>query len=398
MPQQNRIHKAVLATAVGVSMLGGTFVLAEHRDDLTTTGDTTYAERSSMRQSDLSGGFFDDRYKTDDWFYDFYESSSATHGEDRTRTSSPGLVRTTDDTRIADAARATESSRHAQADRTDTYNDYYSDRWFYEGRDPAYVMPMTSSSRPMAHRVSRDEDMVAGKIDSLKQVRNRNEGGQNTVALIKTADKRSVIADLGPTPALLDLALTEGDQIKVGGHREDVGPYSVLMAHHVKTGVHHVWLNRGERGNAEYRQVDGRVDQFRDVRVRRDGDMHRVASVDTGNGRFALVDFGPSTAENVPANIAPGDRMTASGRVIRVGNYPVLVADQASFKDGQPIRIARPDGELGGSTRRPYEASQQERMSDHTCIGGGCEGTIGHPGTRDKHSNAMDGVIRPEPR
>jgi hypothetical protein len=48
---------------------------------------------------------------------------------------------------------------------------------------------------------------------------------------VKTSDGRLVIADLGPTQPLLGLALTKGDDIKVGGHRENVGPYSVLMAH-----------------------------------------------------------------------------------------------------------------------------------------------------------------------
>jgi hypothetical protein len=130
----------------------------------------------------------------------------------------------------------------------------------------------------------------------------------------------------------------------------------------VKSGANRVTQSRGAAWSGrDYRQVNGRIEQFRDIRVRETGVIHRAASVRTDDGRLALVDFGPSTANRIPANAAPGDRMTSSGSIGQVGNYPVLFADRISLKDSTPAQIARPAGEYAEPSAWPFEASQQER-------------------------------------
>jgi hypothetical protein len=280
------------------------------------------------------------------------------------------------------------------------YSRYYDEPWFYQDRDPAFDMPMTPARSTSAHPAARDEEYVRGTIESLKQVRNRETGGQDTLALVRTNDGRRIVADLGPTERTLDFAFTQGDAVQIGGQREDIGPYSVLMAHDIKSGANRVRLNRDAMWReADYRQVNGRIEHFRDIPIRPSGQLHRTAAVRTNDGRLAIVDMGPSPAGNVPANTAPGDRMVATGQVVHVGNYPVLLADSLSINDGIPVQVVRKDSEYIDPNRRPFEASQGESAADPTCIGGGCEaGTVNRSTPRNPLSNAMDGDVGSERR
>ena len=90
-----------------------------------------------------------------------------------------------------------------------------------------------------------------------------------------------------PTQPLLDLALTKGDRITVGGSRENLGPYSVLMASNIKSGSDRV---APERDTAAYRgdmrEVNGRIENFHDVQVRGTGQKNRTAAIRTNDGNF----------------------------------------------------------------------------------------------------------------
>ena len=399
MSDRKRLNKAIMAAVCGVTLLGGAVVFADHRDDMTSR-DVTETDRSHLRTIDLSGGFYDDKHKADDWFYDFYEVRN-----DRTdpRFTEQARLRRSDAAgrierdRWADAAYPPDSRRGVQRHRAveNAYGRYYDEPWFYEPRDPAYGMPVASTRDDWYHPAAHDEEYVRGTIQATKQVRNRESGGQDTVALLKMNDGGRVITDLGPTQRTLDFALTQGDSIQVGGQREAIGPYSVLMAHDIKSGVNRVRLNRDTLWReADYRQVSGRVERFRDIGVRPNGSLHRTATIRTHDDRIAIVDIGPTPAENVPANAAPGDWMTASGQVVQVGNYPVLLADRLSINNGIPVRVVRPDAEYVEPGRRPFEASHEESAADPTCVGGGCEaGTVNRSSPRNPHSNATDSNI-----
>jgi hypothetical protein len=395
MPEHTRINKAILTGTFALSLIAVGGAYAEHRD----------IQDPQVRDSELSGGFYDDGQTVDNWFYDFYEfpkdrTDARLHDPARVR-ETPSMSRSEMD-RLADAAHPLQAShgfvRPSTADTA--YSRYYDEPWFYEQRDPAYTMPMTTATSESFRPAARDEEYVKGTIQAVKQVRNRQSGGQDTVALIGLNDGRKVIADLGPTQGTLHFAFTQGDSIKVGGQRENIGPYSVLMAHDIQSGANRLRLNRDTTWReADYRQVDGRIDRFRDIPVRPSGQLHRTAAVRTDDGRFTIVDMGPSPAENVPANAAPGDRITASGQVVHVGNYPVLLADRMSINNGLPVRVVRSDSEYVEPTRRPFEASQPQSATDPTCVGGGCEsGTVGRSTPRNPLSNDMSGDIGSERR
>ena len=90
------IYHMLVSTAAGLVLLGSTAALAEQKDTIIgdpavqrTVGeqkDTTMADphvqRTDARSSDvknsgLTGGFYADKNKGDDWYYDFYEGPSA---------------------------------------------------------------------------------------------------------------------------------------------------------------------------------------------------------------------------------------------------------------------------------------------------------------------------------
>ena len=245
---------------------------------------------------------------------------------------------------MADAAHPWMANRSLNRnEQTLAFQQYYDEPWFYDQRDPIYGMPDARSERIASDPSVRNDNFIKGTVTATKQVRNRTTGDQNTVALIKAPDGRQIITDLGPTRRTLDMALTKGDQIQVGGQWEDVGDYSVLMAQQIKSGVNRVNLNR-EVGPAlaDNRQVEGRIQQFRDIRTNRTAELHRTAAVQTPDGRFAIVDLGQDTTQRAVAHASPGDRIVANGRVVQVGNYPVLLANRVSINDGAPVSIARP--------------------------------------------------------
>ena len=391
------IHHILVSTATGLVLLGSAAAFAEHRDTIIVDPDVqrTDARSSDFRSNDLSGGFYDDNYKIDDWYYDFYESPSVRRTDDRTlddrtRVDRTGIDRTVDDrtvierrtrikpdaiktserTRFVDAARPIDtqpSNRHTQAS---AFTRYYDEPWYYEQRDEAYVLP-ARAVHDDSYR-STTQETITGNVTGLKQVRNTTNGGQNTVARVKPLKGNPMIVDLGPTQPLLNLALTKGDSISVGGQNENIGPYSVLMANQVRSGANKVIVHRGGADTAyDRREANGRIERFSDARIRGTEQVHRMASIRGDDGRLMLVDLGPSTALNVPANAAPGDRMSASGPVATVGNYPVIFADRMSIENGVPIKIARPDGDYPGAYRREMESSQI-LDSPTQCVGGHC--------------------------
>ncbi|MCC2641537.1 MAG: signal peptide protein [Nitrospira sp.] len=387
------IHTTLISTALGISLLAIPSLYAGHRDDLANKP-LTNSERAQLPSNNLSGGFYEDGHKADDWFYDYYESSGATRMNDRisSRSASPPL---------ADAAIPSDESRFASrtSDRGISFQQYYDEPWFYDERDPAYFMPATRAREDAFSSAGRDGELIEGSIDAVKQVRNRNSGGQNTVVLMRKADGSPVISDLGPTQDTLDLALTEGVTASIKGQREDVGPFSVLMANNIRAGVKRVTLDRGYGTQAvDNRQVEGSIEHFRAIPVRQTGQTHQTAAVRTADGRMALVDFGPNTADNILANAAPGDRIVATGPVVQIGNYPVMFANRLSMNGGIPVRVARPDGEYVPPAGRHITTAQQEFVNP-SCVGGGCEGNTINPSlARDAHSNAMDGTVRSERR
>ena len=382
MPIRKEKQITVLAVALGVGLIGGTSIYAEQPREMGTTA-LPSNDGPRVRNSDLSGGFYEDSFKTDNWYYDFYDSPGAI----RTNSRDADLANS-DQSTAADAAHPSTTRNVNRNEQTTAFQQYYDEPWFYDQRDPIYGMPEARSERIASEPSARNGHFIRGTVTAIKQVRNRTSGDQNTVALIKAADGRQIITDLGPTRRTLDMAITKGDQIQVGGEWEDIGNYSVLMAQQIKSGVNRVNLHR-EAGPAltDNRQVEGRIQQFRDIRTNRTAELHRTAAVQTADGRVAIVDLGQDTTERTVAHASPGDRIVANGRVVQVGNYPVLLANQVAINDGAPVHITRP--------KDSTEVSPGTDVRKPDCLGGGCGNeSLNRDQPRDPHTNAMDGTTR----
>jgi len=309
-----------------------------------------------MKHKGLAGGFYADKDKSDDWYYDFYETPSAERTSDRTAADGgaskmrPDAIKVGGKTKFVDAA----SPANVQASDPDTHdaavNRYYDDPWYYEQRESSYTMPVKAAGEASTKKAG---EVLKGNVTHVKQVRNATSGGQNTVVQIKPVKGNPAIVDLGPTQPLLNLALAKGDTIAVGGKNENIGQYSVLMAKQVKSGVNEVSVDRLDTAAApDRKEATGRIERISDVRIRGTEQMHRVAVIKGADDRLMLIDLGATTPSgNVPATGATGDQMKASGPVATVGNYPVLFADHVSIDNGVPIAIARPDGAYPGAPR-----------------------------------------------
>ena len=73
------IYHMLVSTAAGLVLLCSTAALAEQKDTMIADPHVqrTDARSSDVRTSGLSGGFYADKNKGDDWYYDFYEGPSA---------------------------------------------------------------------------------------------------------------------------------------------------------------------------------------------------------------------------------------------------------------------------------------------------------------------------------
>ena len=68
-------HHMLVSIATGLVLLCSTVALAEKKDTIIADPNVqrTDTRTSDLRNSGLTGGFYADKYKGDDWYYDFYE-------------------------------------------------------------------------------------------------------------------------------------------------------------------------------------------------------------------------------------------------------------------------------------------------------------------------------------
>jgi hypothetical protein len=356
-----------VSTATGLILFCSAAASAEQKDAVIAVPEAqrTEARPSGMEHKGLTGGFYADKDKSDDWYYDFYENSPAERTSDRTAAARssrirPDAIKVAGKTQFVDAASPADvhaSDPHGQGVAV---NQYYDDPWYYEQRDTSYTMPVKAASDNSRASTTQTREVLKGNVIHVKQVRNATSGGQNTVVQMKPLKGNPTIVDLGPTQPLLNLALAEGDSIAVSGPSQHIGQYSVLMANQVKSGANEVFVDRGETAVASDRkEATGRIERISDVRIRGTEQMHRVAAIRGDDGRSMLIDLGAATASgSMPPTGATGDQIKASGPVATVGNYPVLFADHMSIDNGVPIAIARPDGAYPGAPRHDMESLQ----------------------------------------
>lgn len=100
-------------------------------------------------------------------------------------------------------------------------------------------------------------------------------------------------------------------------------------------------------------QVTGEILKEKEVKAP-GGQSHRVVMIDAGKGRRIVVDLGPSNRFEGPLT---GQRLQAAGKVVRVGDRGVLMAERLSVA-GRDLQVQRPQREKGAGP----EATSRERV------------------------------------
>ena len=137
---------------------------------------------------------------------------------------------------------------------------------------------------------------------------------------------------LATSPALAQQSRDEGDRNR-RTQSEDRQPSGDRQQTQTREG------DRGARQQERRGSVSGQVIRTKKVGIRNHSLEHLVVLLRTDRRRLAIVDLGP-VRQISDARISSGDRLSANGRVARVGDRYTLMADQIR-KDGRTIEIDR---------------------------------------------------------
>ncbi|WP_447978293.1 hypothetical protein [Candidatus Nitrospira bockiana] len=208
-------------------------------------------------------------------------------------------------------------------------------------------MQQEEPSRPRDRRgmQRRDWKQVSGEIERLKKVSVRGSRTEHLVALIRTEPGFPVFADLGPSHALKEWELRTGDEIAVRGPVGRVSGRRVLFAQQMRIYGETVSIARGgqvgdARGpRARVREVQGQVEAAKELKLRGSERKHLVARIKTDEGTRMAVDLG-DRHDLQGLSIKDGQEIAAKGPVIRLGDKPLLVAQEVTA-DGKTAQIDR---------------------------------------------------------
>ncbi len=178
MPKRNT-HFRVLGTMLGIGMLSATAAYADQpRDQREVVPQAQNDGR--VHNTDITGGFYEDRYKLDDWYYDFYDSPG------HSRADSGSVVQTSNDSSATLADAAHPSFRHHRPNRSEQRGtaQYAGDPWFYAQRDPLCGMPDTGANQSgallkvevwgvvgwLCHPTTPQIRLSPASIDNIRQI------------------------------------------------------------------------------------------------------------------------------------------------------------------------------------------------------------------------------------
>ena len=118
-----------------------------------------------------------------------------------------------------------------------------------------------------------------------------------------------------------------------------------------------------QRQQRQQKQVSGQVLSSKSVQVRQQGQnvgKNMVVMLETQDGQRVIVDLGPS--KNLQdVNIQQGDQISARGQLVRIGDRPVLLAEQVRAQ-GQNRQVQRQQQAMMQQTKQM--TGQIKRMKE----------------------------------
>jgi hypothetical protein len=101
--------------------------------------------------------------------------------------------------------------------------------------------------------------MIEGRVVALKSVRLRGTEERNLVTMIRTAEGKQKVIDLGPRAQARQLDLEIGDRLVVRGREAQVGDQMILVANEARTSERTLSIDRSrQREHLERRMQEAR--------------------------------------------------------------------------------------------------------------------------------------------
>lgn len=246
---------------------------------------------------------------------------------------------------------------------------------------------------------------VFGEVTRHKQVQVEGEDRSNLVVMVSPPQGPPVGVDLGRAEALPSRDL-QGRQLRATGEFVRIGDRAVLMAEVLELDGQPQPIARTpseEQAIAQLaesqqqvgprqreRQISGRVTRTKEVAIPGADRRNRVATVQTDGGEKVIVDLGP--ADRIRADEIQGQPIDVQGRVARIGDRLIIVADRYGTGTDRMVTVDRPGTPLARNGR--MVAGTETLMVSEAIVGKRVENDRGqHLGTVDDLLAGSGGFI-----
>jgi hypothetical protein len=316
-------HHMLVAIAAGVVLLISTAVLAEQKDP--TMADPA-VQRSDVRTSNLTGGFYgdkEDRDKADNWYYDFYETPSA--GE----AGEPEVAGPIDPQCRAELEKLCEGIEAGNG-RIRRCFDANEGKLTPSCRTQVYARwSETTAIMGMAGMAPRKEGEPKSKIEAKNKIR---------PDAIKTSEK-TVFVDAA-TPVHARSSHPQFQESALRRYYNDPWYYEERDASYTMTS-----RPAPDASPHSTQVVKGSVTRVKQVRNTTSGGQNTVVQIKPAKGDPKIVDLGP-TLPLLNMALVPGDSIAVDGPTEQIGAYPVLMANHVK-SGANAVTVARADTGVG---------------------------------------------------
>ncbi|MEQ8849708.1 hypothetical protein [Botrimarina sp.] len=303
---------------------------------------------------------YDDRYESDNWFYDYWDDGYA-------------YYRDWDDDGLYEY-----STSYYDFD-SDGYYDAYTSYYDWDGdglyEDIDYFTFNQAGAQNQGQAAQQQQQgteskrsqksTLSGKIAKTKKVSVRDT--KHVVAQLKSADGQVKLVDLGPATNLSDFDLQQGTQINASGPVATAGDKKVLVAQSAKIGGKQLQPDRSRQS------LKGQVTSTRKVDIR--GAKHLLVSLDTQSGGKVMVDLGE--AGQLDTDLSEGDEVSVEGAPVKANDKRILIGRKLTH-DGQtvslnrakPTRGSQSDAASGDSQQRQRQQRGADAMAQERTVRG----------------------------
>ncbi len=306
----------------------------------------------------FAGGAYDNAQLQDDWFYDSYSNEKGFGADYYQQDNLSGTY-------------------DQKADENDWFFDSYEMVEEQGRRTPSPRTPRLGErdqyeggqQRPEGQQGQQGQEQqetiqLDGTVEAIKQVAVADSDVTHDVVLLSKGDDRWVV-DLGPSEALGEFDIMNGDRLMGEGHIGRVGGRAVVFADRIDAKGQKLDIEQDlkleaspiPRSPGRGEMYTGEILRLKNVNVENGRNTHTVALVETEDGQQQIVDLGPSQTFDT-FNLNEGDNIDLQGRQMLIGEHLVIWADslevegeQVDLRQGPQRGGQQQGGQQGGQPR-----------------------------------------------